>query len=170
MRHTATFALIILMMASGSARAQAQAPGAFPPCVPTGQPALGAPAAPAPAGVPPAGAPAGGGAAARMPRDLTIVGIPGVVNAGSTWTKVWQAGGNSADGILPDKDGNMLVAQEDFDSVLRLDARGGTSVAVTAATLVIAGIAGVFLERNRFAGREALISMLTLPQIGRAHV
>lgn len=37
------------------------------------------------------------------------------------------------------------------------------SVAVTVVTLVIAGIAGVFLERNRFFGREALISMLTLP-------
>jgi len=37
------------------------------------------------------------------------------------------------------------------------------SVAVTGATLLIAGIAGVFLERNSFAGREALVSMLTLP-------
>ena len=37
------------------------------------------------------------------------------------------------------------------------------SVAVTVTTLVIAGIAGVFLERNRFFGRETLISMLTLP-------
>src|SRR5512139_2744327 len=37
------------------------------------------------------------------------------------------------------------------------------SVTVTVATLVIAGIAGVFLERNHFFGREALISMLTLP-------
>jgi putative spermidine/putrescine transport system permease protein len=34
---------------------------------------------------------------------------------------------------------------------------------VTAATLLIAGIAGVFLERNRFLGREALLSLLTLP-------
>ncbi len=37
------------------------------------------------------------------------------------------------------------------------------AVAVTVATLAIAGIAGVFLERNRFFGREALVSMLTLP-------
>jgi putative spermidine/putrescine transport system permease protein len=37
------------------------------------------------------------------------------------------------------------------------------SVLVTAVTLAIAGIAGVFLERNRFFGREALVSMLTLP-------
>jgi putative spermidine/putrescine transport system permease protein len=37
------------------------------------------------------------------------------------------------------------------------------SILVTAATLAIAGISGVFLERNRFLGRDALISMLTLP-------
>ena len=37
------------------------------------------------------------------------------------------------------------------------------SVAVTFTTLVIAGVAGVFLERNRFVGRETLISLLTLP-------
>lgn len=37
------------------------------------------------------------------------------------------------------------------------------SVAVTAATLVISGIAGVFLERNRFVGRDVLISILTFP-------
>lgn len=34
---------------------------------------------------------------------------------------------------------------------------------VTAATLVIAGIAGVFLSRHRFAGRRLLVAMLTLP-------
>lgn len=39
----------------------------------------------------------------------------------------------------------------------------GVASATTAATLVIAGIAGLFLERNRFFGREALIAMLTLP-------
>ena len=37
------------------------------------------------------------------------------------------------------------------------------SIAVTVVTLVIAGFTGVFLERNHFPGREALISMLTLP-------
>jgi putative spermidine/putrescine transport system permease protein len=37
------------------------------------------------------------------------------------------------------------------------------SVLVTATTLAIAGISGVFLERNRFPGREALVSALTLP-------
>ncbi len=37
------------------------------------------------------------------------------------------------------------------------------SVSVTAATLAIASIAGVFLERNTFRGRDVLISLLTLP-------
>ncbi len=37
------------------------------------------------------------------------------------------------------------------------------SVLVTASTLAIAGIAGMFLERNRFRARAALISTLTLP-------
>jgi putative spermidine/putrescine transport system permease protein len=35
--------------------------------------------------------------------------------------------------------------------------------AVTGATLVIAGVAGVFLERNRFPGRSVLVAMLTFP-------
>jgi putative spermidine/putrescine transport system permease protein len=34
---------------------------------------------------------------------------------------------------------------------------------VTAATLLIAGVAGMFLTRNRFAGRNLLTAMLTFP-------
>lgn len=37
------------------------------------------------------------------------------------------------------------------------------SVVVTAVTLAISGVAGVFLERNRFVGRDVLTSMLTFP-------
>jgi putative spermidine/putrescine transport system permease protein len=37
------------------------------------------------------------------------------------------------------------------------------SAAVTAAALVVSGIAGLFLARNRFAGRSLLLAMLTLP-------
>jgi len=39
----------------------------------------------------------------------------------------------------------------------------GVATATTFATLLIAGIAGLFLERNRFFGREVLIAILTLP-------
>lgn len=39
----------------------------------------------------------------------------------------------------------------------------GVAAATTAATLIIAGVAGLFLERNRFFGREVLVAILTLP-------
>lgn len=54
----------------------------------------------------------------------------------------------------------VLVNPQYFDALVSTIV---LSVAVTASTLGIAGIAGVFLERNRFLGREALLSMLTLP-------
>lgn len=37
------------------------------------------------------------------------------------------------------------------------------SITVTIATLVISGISGVFLQRNRFVGRDLLVSLLTFP-------
>lgn len=37
------------------------------------------------------------------------------------------------------------------------------SAGVTAITLVVSGLAGVFLQRNRFTGREVLTALLTLP-------
>ena len=68
--------------------------------------------------IPPAQQAEGGGrgagrgpAAPPSPRDLTINAIPGVVAAGGKWAKVWQQAGNSADGIIPLKDGSVLVAQ-----------------------------------------------------------
>ncbi len=39
----------------------------------------------------------------------------------------------------------------------------GLAAATTAATLIISGIAGVFLQRNRFPGNGALVAMLTFP-------
>ena len=85
-----------------------------------------------------------GPAPAPDPRSLAITGIPGVVAAGGMWTRIWQQGGNSADGIIPDKDGNVLVAQEDYDSVLRIDANGKASVAVANAK----GIGSVSMDRQ----------------------
>ena len=37
------------------------------------------------------------------------------------------------------------------------------SAGVTAATLLLAGISGVFLARNRFMGRDLLMALLTFP-------
>jgi gluconolactonase len=75
---------------------------------------------------------------------LTITAIPGVVAAGGKWTKIWQAAGNSADGILPDKDGRVLVAQEDYDTVLKIKADGQTSVAVADAK----GVGSLSMDRQ----------------------
>ena len=70
--------------------------------------------------------------------------IPGVVAAGAKWTKVWQQGGNSADGIIPDKDGNALVAQEDYDAVLKIDKNDKASVAIANAK----GIGSLSMDRQ----------------------
>jgi gluconolactonase len=66
------------------------------------------------------------------------------VAAGGSWTTIWQAGGNSADGILTDKDGNALVAQEDYDAVLKIDINGKTSVLVANAK----GIGSLSMDRQ----------------------
>ena len=59
---------------------------------------------------------------------LVLAQIPGVVAPGVQWEKVWQEGGNSADGIVPDKDGSVLVAQEDYDEVLKIDETNGQPI------------------------------------------
>ena len=105
-------------------------------------------------------------------RDLTITAIPGVVAAGGKWTRIWQAAGNSADGILPDKDGSVLVAQEDYDTVLKIDENGKASVAVANAK----GIGSLSMDRQgRLYGahrterpgstkpdRESIVNAITL--------
>jgi gluconolactonase len=122
MRKKTAFA--ILSWLSGSAMllstAFAQAPATS--CMPPAQTVAPGGAGPAQQGRGPAAQP--------PPRNPVIAAIPGVVAAGGQWTKVWQAGGNSADGIIPDKDGSVLVAQEDFDKVLKIGENGRASVAV----------------------------------------
>ena len=67
-----------------------------------------------------------------------------MIGAGVSWTKVWQQAGNSADGLIPDQDGNVLMAQEDYDTVLRLHPDGKTDVAVKDAK----GIGAVSIDRQ----------------------
>jgi gluconolactonase len=73
-----------------------------------------------------------------------VTEIPGIVAASAKWTKVWQSGGNSADGILADKDGNVLVAQEDFDAVLKIDKNDNASVFVSNAK----GVGSLSMDRQ----------------------
>jgi gluconolactonase len=77
-------------------------------------------------------------------RNATVSAIPGVVANGAKWTKVWQEGGNSADGILATRDGNVLVAQEDYDTVLKIDGNGNASVYVANAK----GVGSISMDRH----------------------
>src|SRR5262249_23878032 len=119
----------VLTLLTDQARAQ-NAATAPTPCVPQGQPA----------------ATAGGRGPAAPPvtRDVRVIEIPGVVAAGVKWTKVWQAPGNSADGIIADKEGNALVAQEDYDAVLKIDKNDKASVYVSNAK----GIGSLSMDRQ----------------------
>ena len=75
------------------------------------------------------GAPQGGGPAAAAapatfpppPAEYTVTGIPGVIAAGQKWTKVWEVSGNNADGILADKNGDLLIAQNHNSAVVKLE-------------------------------------------------
>ncbi len=53
------------------------------------------------------------------------------VTAGGKWTKFWQIGGNSADGLVADKDGNLLAAGEDTSNVMKIDASGNATVLIS---------------------------------------
>ncbi len=56
--------------------------------------------------------------------------------------------------------GAILTNRNYFNSLV---ATTLLSASVTAATLAISGIAGVFLTRNRFWGRVGVVAMLTFP-------
>ncbi len=143
MRSKTAFLLSSFAYASliATGRVQAQDAGPFPSCTPAAQPAAQAGGARGRG----AGQPAGRGPAAQpIPRNVTVTAIPGVVAAGATWTKIWQQGGNSADGILADKDGSALVAQEDYDAVLRIDKNDKPSVYVANAK----GIGSLSMDRK----------------------
>ncbi len=163
MSHSKSFALAIAAVACLAADARAQQSS----CIPTGQPAAPAAGRGAGAGRGPAAPPA--------PRNTTITPIAGVVAAGVTWTKIWQQAGNSADGILADvadRNGSVLVAQEDYDTVLKIDVNGKTSVFVANAK----GLGSLSMDRqgrlygahrterpgSTKADRDAIVNAITL--------
>src|SRR5712691_9450645 len=76
----------------------------------------------------------------RLPRDVTVTAIPGVVAAGAKWQLVWQ-GVDNADGIVGTSDGGLLFAQEQPGRVRKLDTDGKNSV---------------FLENTHGAGALAI--------------
>jgi gluconolactonase len=75
-----------------------------------------------PGGPPPA--PAAPATFPPAPAEYTVAAIPGVIAAGQKWTKVWEVSGNNADGVLADKNGDLLIAQNHNSAVVRLDKAG----------------------------------------------
>lgn len=84
----------------------------------------------------------------KLPREVTVTGIPGVIAAGAQWQQVWQ-GTDNADGILGTPDGGLLFAQEqpstirkldknDYDSAYVKDTHGAGSVAMDSQGRLIA--------------------------------
>ena len=63
-------------------------------------------------------------------RETNITAIPGVVAAGVKWELVW-ADFETADGIVAAPDGGVFFAQEQTDTVRRLDGKGKEYVQVT---------------------------------------
>src|SRR5207253_8229101 len=77
------------------------------------------------------GAPGGAAAPAAAPAtfppppaEYTVTAIPSVIAAGQKWTRVWEVSGNNADGILADKNGDLLIAQNHNSAVQKLDKNG----------------------------------------------
>ncbi|HEV2674314.1 MAG TPA: ABC transporter permease [Aliidongia sp.] len=68
-----------------------------------------------------------------------------------------------AGGEGPDGWAGYGVALADARHLTSLAETLALSIAVTLATLVLGGIPGLFLARNRFPGRALLVSILTLP-------
>jgi gluconolactonase len=78
-------------------------------------------------GPPPAGAKP---PAAPVPaKQVTITAIPGVIAAGANWKMAWQ-GEATADGMVGTDDGGLLMAQEQSNRILKLDANDNLQIAI----------------------------------------
>ena len=84
---------------------------------------------------PPARFSLGGGQAADGPPPAPpsappSTAIPDVIAAGQTWEVVWSWEGNNADGLIADRDGSMLFANNDASNVIRLDPATGLATVI----------------------------------------
>jgi len=66
----------------------------------------------------------------RLPREVRISEIVGVIAAGAQWQLVWQ-GSDNADGIVGTPDGGLLFAQEQPNTIRKLDQNDKDSVYVS---------------------------------------
>ena len=74
------------------------------------------------------------GTAARAGPTPAAAAIPGVVAAGQNWKVVWQWEGNNADGLIGERNGTLLFANNDASNVMRLDPATGLASIVHADT------------------------------------
>jgi gluconolactonase len=65
----------------------------------------------------------------RFPRSVTVTEIPGVIAAGAKWVEVWR-GWDNADGLTTAPDGGVLFAQEQPNTIRKLDIKGMDSAFV----------------------------------------
>src|SRR6185503_3689438 len=65
----------------------------------------------------------------RLPRDVTTTEIPGVISGGVKWQEAWR-GTDNADGIVGTADGGLLFAQEQPNTIRKLDKNDKDSVFV----------------------------------------
>lgn len=63
-------------------------------------------------------------------KQVTIIEIPGIVAAGSQWKMAWQ-GMATADGMAGTKDGGILFAQEQTNTIFKLDKNDKVSAFLT---------------------------------------
>lgn len=77
-------------------------------------------------------APAGAQQPLPGERAAVVTAIPGVIAAGAAWELVW-ADFETADGIVGTPDGGVLFAQEQTDTIRRLDGAGNEYVVLSGA-------------------------------------
>ena len=63
-------------------------------------------------------------------REAVVTGIPGVIDAGTKWQLVW-ADFKTADGIVGTPDGGVIFAQEQTDTIRKLDANNKEYIYLT---------------------------------------
>jgi gluconolactonase len=63
-------------------------------------------------------------------REAVVTAIPGVIAANAKWQLIW-ADFKTADGIVPTADGGVLFAQEQSDTIKKLDSSGKEYVYLT---------------------------------------
>src|SRR5438874_6727064 len=63
-------------------------------------------------------------------REDVVIGIPGVIDAGTKWQLIW-ADFKTADGIVGTPDGGVIFAQEQTDTIRKLDANNKEYIYLT---------------------------------------